>query len=488
MKILRFLETYNSTILNCYLANIVHAIQTTYISILMSPLREEYSLSFEQIGTLTLISFGGQIFADIGCSPFLDRMGYRYFVIAAPIINTFGLLIFAFTPYLFKNVYVTFIIGSIFTGVGGGLAELLACSIVNSIPSNDPAVQMGYSHSVYAAGQIFTVCFISLYVHFINYSYWYYVMYLLMIPSIIHAIYSCYIPYPKQIQDEWGHITMLELFHQKFLYYVMIQIMVGSAAEIIMVAWPSTYMEKGLHINKLVGDLIGVSLFALFLGIGRVLFARNSQKIKLSPFIMGCSLLVTFCYLFMSLSPFNWLNILCCGVCGFGCSMLWPGALIIAYTRYPMAGPSLMGVLTAAGDIGGAFGPFLMGLIADKVQHSERLEHISKSLNITPEQFGLRSALLICTIFPFFTSISAYSTWVKRRIEYQECNNNENECDDNNINNFAITVDSGNNIIEIGIVNKYDNKKDVKIGPDDDFGTLVDMPLKPKDYVDPADV
>lgn len=486
MKILRFLETYKSTLLNCYLANIVHAIQTTFISILMSPLKEEYSLSYEQIGKLTLISFIGQIFSDIGCSPFLDRMGYKYFVIAAPIINAFGLLIFAFTPYLFSNVYITFTIGSFITGVGGGLGELLASSIVNSIPSDDPAVQMGYSHSVYAVGQILTVSLLSLYLHFVNYSYWYYIMYILMIPSIIQAVYSCYIPYPKQIQDEWGHISMIELLDQKFLYYVMIQIMVGSAAEVIMVEWPSTYMEKGLHIPKLVGDLIGVSLFALFLGIGRVLFAKNSQKIKLSPLLIASALLVTICYLLMSLSPYNWITILCCGICGFGCSMLWPGCLIIAYTRYPMAGPSLVGILAAAGDIGAGFGPFLMGLIADIIQHSNKLEYISKKLQITPEQFGLRGSLLLTTIFPLLTSIAAYTTWIKRRIEYQQCSNNEEACDDNNINNFAVTVDSSNNIIEIGIINKYENKKDVKRGADDGCGILVDMPLKPKDYVDPA--
>ena len=47
-----------------------------------------------------------------------------------------------------------------------------------------------------------------------------------------------------------------------------------------MAQWSSSYLEKALSIPKIYGDVFGVALFALTLGIGRSLYGKFGKNIE----------------------------------------------------------------------------------------------------------------------------------------------------------------------------------------------------------------
>lgn len=56
-----------------------------------------------------------------------------------------------------------------------------------------------------------------------------------------------------------------------------------------------------------------------------------------------------------------------CIVCGFSVGIMWPGTISICSGRLPNGGTAMFALLAMAGDLGGAFGP---GLVGNITQHS----------------------------------------------------------------------------------------------------------------------
>ena len=50
-------------------------------------------------------------------------------------------------------------------------------------------------------------------------------------------------------------------------------------------------------------------------------------------------------------------------MCGFSVGIMWPGTISICSGRIPTGGTAMFALLAMAGDLGGAFGPSLVGNI-----------------------------------------------------------------------------------------------------------------------------
>ncbi|MGL5354401.1 MAG: hypothetical protein ACRDA5_13960, partial [Clostridium sp.] len=68
-------------------------------------------------------------------------------------------------------------------------------------------------------------------------------------------------------------------------------------------------------------------------------------------------------------------------------------------------GASMFALLAAAGDVGAAAGPWMMGKITDVVTVSMPNIETIANVSMSPEQLGLRMAMLIAAIFPIITMI-----------------------------------------------------------------------------------
>ena len=85
---------------------------------------------------------------------------------------------------------------------------------------------------------------------------------------------------------------------------------------------------------------------------------------------------------------------------GIFSSMLWPGTLIMMEENVKGVGVAAYALMACAGDSGASLAPQLMGIVIDNISISQFAINLSTTLNLTPEQIGLKFGMLITSIFP----------------------------------------------------------------------------------------
>ena len=162
--------------------------------------------------------------------------------------------------------------------------------------------------------------------------------------------------------------------------------------------WASGYLEQALGIQKLWGDIFGVALFSVMLGLGRTLYSKIGKNILKVLFygVIGAS----FCYFISAITNIPVLGLFACAFTGFCTSMLWPGSLIVASDRFPKGGVFIFAMMAAGGDLGASIGPQLIGLITDAALENKFLIDLSAEMGMMPEQFGMKLGMLIGMLFP----------------------------------------------------------------------------------------
>ena len=152
------------------------------------------------------------------------------------------------------------------------------------------------------------------------------------------------------------------------LFWLMILLMIcAGASETTMSQWASAFTESALGVSKIVGDLVGPCLFAVFMGLTRVFYGKFSEKLDLVKVMLGCSILCVACYLLASLSQISILGLLGCAFCGLAVGIMWPGTISISSQKCPKGGTAMFAFLALAGDLGATVSPAMVGGIADAV-------------------------------------------------------------------------------------------------------------------------
>ena len=127
----------------------------------------------------------------------------------------------------------------------------------------------------------------------------------------------------------------------------------------------SSFAESGLGVSKTLGDILGPCAFAVLMGIARVIYAKYSEKMNLSKFMLFSASLCVVSYLVAALAPSPIVSLLGCAICGFSVGIMWPGTLCLATERIKHGGVKMFALLALAGDIGCTVGPTTAGWIAD---------------------------------------------------------------------------------------------------------------------------
>ena len=162
--------------------------------------------------------------------------------------------------------------------------------------------------------------------------------------------------------------------------------------------WCSGYLESGLGIPKIWGDIFGVALFSLMLGLGRTLYGKYGKNI--TKMLLIGSIGATLCYLIAAISSISLIGLIACVFAGLSVSILWPGTLIVAADRFPKAGIFVFAIMAAGGDLGASVGPQLVGIIADLPEKVPKLMKFASYLDIEPLELGLRLGIFVASLFP----------------------------------------------------------------------------------------
>jgi fucose permease len=404
-------KSYRLTTVSCFVGIFVQAVSANITAILFIPLMTLYGLSYIHLGLLVGINFTTQVMVDIIASRLIDRYGFRRFVLPADLMAIVGLVLFALSPLLFNNVLVGLILSTIIFSASCGLLEVMLSPIVNAIPHDEKGPAMALMHSFYAWGQVATVVITTLFLFFFGIQAWQFIVLFWAIIPLANFFMFLAAPFPGVVPEEHRQ-TMRDLLFRPFYLFALLAIFGGAATELVMGQWSSTFTEKVLELPKITGDLLGMSGFAALLGLGRVIYSRSGSRMNMNNVLIASAVAAIACYLIVALSPVLSFSLAACAVCGLAASLMWPGTLVITAARYPLAGGWMFAILAAAGDVGAAVGPFVTGITTDVMRSLPAIETWSAAVGLNPEQFALRSAILLASVFPMLT---LYCHWVLRK-------------------------------------------------------------------------
>ena len=390
---------YRMTINACYIGNFVQATVINLTPILFIPLKEQFGLSFGNLGLLVLVNFITQVLSDIGFSHAVDKYGYRPFLVVSHILTILGFGIFALSPLVMPSPYLGFIIGTVVFSASGGLLEVLLSPVINAIPTDEKSRAMAMLHSFYAWGQVTVVIVTTLFLFAFGRQAWPIIMLLWCIPPLVNSVLFAKVPLAPTVPEEHRE-SFRKYIKNRFFIVAVLAIAFGGASEVVMSQWSSAFMEKVMEIPKVIGDVSGMSMFAVMLGIGRLLHGRYGGKVDLSKIMIGGCVLAILCYITVALSGVGVVSLIACALCGIAVSLLWPGTLVISAERFPLAGTWLFAFLAAGGDIGASVGPWLVGVISDHAIGISWLADIAQRAGLNQAQLGMRAGILVGAIFP----------------------------------------------------------------------------------------
>ena len=372
--------------------------------LLFVTLREMYGISYTLLGTLVLTNFCTQLGIDLIFTVFSKHFNVRKIVRIMPLITAVGLLIYALIPMLFPSIaYVGLLIGTVIFSVAAGLSEVLLSPTIAALPSEHPQRDMSMLHSLYAFG-VFTMVLIStLFLKVFGAENWMYLVMFLAVLPIFASVLFMLSPMPDMSHSEGSSGVDGTKKRAVGLALCVACIFFGSCAENVMSNWISGYMESALGIDKAIGDIFGMAMFAILLGIARISYAKFGKNIcrVLLLGMIGAAV----CYLVVGLSSSVVPAFLACILTGFCTSMLWPGTLIMMEEKIPNAGVAAFALMAAGGDLGASVAPQLMGIVIDRVSASGFAAELGKTLRITAEQVGLKAGMLVSAIFPILGTL-----------------------------------------------------------------------------------
>ena len=358
-------KNYRKTMLACYLGFITQAITANFAPLLFLKFHTDYGIPLGRIALIPTAFFLTQLLVDVFCARFVDAIGYRRSVVMSEVMSALGLAGLAVIPDLFADPFAGILICVIIYAVGSGLIEVLGSPIVEACPFDNKDAVMSLLHSFYCWGSVGVIVLSTLFFAVFGVDSW---KWLACVWALIplYNIYNFATCPIERLTEEGKGMTIGELFRVPVFWLAIVLMVCAGASELSMAQWASAYAEAALGFSKSVGDLAGPCLFAVTMGVSRVLYGKFGGRMRLTHFMIGSGILCLCCYLLASLSSNPLLGLLGCVFCGFSVGIMWPGTISVTSPRLPRGGTALFALLAMAGDLGGAFGPSLVGTVTQQ--------------------------------------------------------------------------------------------------------------------------
>jgi fucose permease len=359
------MKNYRHTLHASYIGYLTQSIVNNFAPLLFLTFQSTYAISIEQLALLIGINFSVQLLVDLLATQFVDKIGYRVSIVIAHFFSATGLVALGILPNLLNNAYAGLIIAVCVYAVGGGIIEVLISPIVEACPTKNKSGSMSLLHSFYCWGHVFIVLASTMYFVLIGIEHWEFLAMIWALVPLGNAFYFMIVPINTLVSGEEQH-SVRHLGSKSIFWVLLLLMLCAGASELAVSQWSSAFAEQGLGVSKTMGDLLGPCLFAFMMGTSRVLYARNSERIKLEKFMILSGLLCIVSYLVIVFSPYAILSLLGCGLCGLSVGIFWPGSFSLSAKKIPLGGTALFALLALAGDFGAGFGPATVGFITDR--------------------------------------------------------------------------------------------------------------------------
>lgn len=380
---------FKSTRICCYIGYISQAVAINFAPILFVIFHRTLSLSYAQIGVLTLITFATQMFLDIFSVFFVDRIGFRRCAIISQVLCAAGLFALPLFAEIFKTPFFGIAVAVVIYSVGAGIVDVVVSPIMASLPSESGRGSMIFLHSFYCWGQLLTALVTTLALHIFGSSSWKIISVCWGIIPFINSFAFSFVPFKNAESDDGG--LTLKILKNRALAMIMVLMVCGGAAELAMSQWASTFAQEALGVNKTMGDLLGPCMFALFMALGRTIQGIKGEKLNYRRDMYLSAALCALCYITAVFAKNPYAALMGCAVCGYSVSIMWPGVLTIMSQRFKNGGGAMFALAAIFGDVGCSLGSFITGIVASMPVWGS---------------FGLKAGLLVNIIYPVIFAVT----------------------------------------------------------------------------------
>lgn len=380
-------KNYKKTLIACYLGFVTQAISANFAPLLFLTFKNTYGITLDKIAMIPLIFYLSQLLIDLIATKFADKIGYRTCVVSSQILSAIGLVMMAILPEILPVPFIGILISVVLYAIGSGLIEVLVSPIVESCPFDNKEGMMSLLHSFYCWGAMGVILGSTLFFRLFGLENWKILTLLWALIPLYNTYNFMTCPIERLVED--GNSMKIRELLKTPLFLLMIVLMICSgASEVSMAQWASAFTESAIGVSKTIGDLTGPCMFAMFMGIARMLYGKFSEKIDLIKLMLICSVFCVSCYLLASLSTLPILELVGCALCGLAVGIMWPGSISISSKQCPRGGTAMFAFLALAGDFGATVSPAMVGSLAEMTGGN------------------LKTGLLVATVFPIILVFS----------------------------------------------------------------------------------
>lgn len=359
-------KNYKKTLIACYLGFVTQAITANFVPLLFLTFRGTYGISLDKIAMIPMVFYLTQLLVDLAATKFADKIGYRACVIASQVLSSVGLIFMVFLPELLPAPFIGILISVVLYAIGSGLIEVLISPIVEACPFENKDGMMSLLHSFYCWGAMAVIIGSTLFFTLFGIENWKILAVIWALIPLYNTVNFINCPIERLVEDGEG-MGVRNLLKTPIVWLMILLMICAGASEISMAQWASAFTESALGVSKTVGDLAGPCLFALFMGLSRMLYGKFSERLNLTKVMLTCGVLCALCYLLASLSSLAVLGLVGCALCGLAVGIMWPGSISISSQKCPRGGTAMFAFLALAGDLGGMVGPTVVGSLSEMV-------------------------------------------------------------------------------------------------------------------------
>ena len=357
-------KNYEKTIRACFIGYIVQARVNNFAPLLFITFQTTYDIPLAQITTLITINFALQLMTDLAAAYFTDKIGYRASVLIAHTMAALGLIGLAVFPSVMPSPFVGLVMAVVLYAIGGGLLEVIVSPMVEACPSEHKDRTMSMLHSFYCWGSVGVILVSTLVFWLFGIQNWRILAALWAIVPIANGIAFINVPIISMEESTGESTPMSQLFKIKMFWIFIVLMCCAGASELVISQWASAFAEKALGISKSLGDLLGPTLFAVLMGLSRVIYGKYGDKIGLDRMmILSCALCVI-AYLMIALFDSAVIGLTGIAISGFAVGIMWPGTYSKAAGVMKGGGTAMFAFLALAGDLGCTSGPTFAGWTA----------------------------------------------------------------------------------------------------------------------------
>ncbi len=373
---------YKKTLIACYLGFVTQAISANFAPLLFLTFKSSYGITLEKIAMIPLVFYLTQLLVDLAATKLADKIGYRICVVFSQVLSAVGLVLMAILPELFSAPFIGLLIAVVLYAIGSGLIEVLLSPIVEACPFENKEGTMSLLHSFYCWGAMAVILFSTLFFSIFGLENWKILTFIWALVPLLNTLNFINCPI-ERLNPDGKSMGIRNLLKTPIFWLLIVLMICSGASEATMSQWASAFTESAVGVSKTVGDLAGPCLFAMFMGIARMLYGKFSEKLNLTKVMLACGVMCVCCYLLASLSTIPILGLAGCALCGLAVGIMWPGSISLSSKTCPLGGTAMFAFLALAGDLGAMVSPSLVGTLAEMAGGN------------------LKTGLLVATIFPF---------------------------------------------------------------------------------------